>query len=396
MGSACEPPEGTVPNGDDCDDTDITENPGAIEICDGDDDDCDGEVDESSAEDALTFYADVDGDGYGDPGYSVTACSQPSGFVDNTLDCDDLERRTNPGAIETCDGYDNDCDYYTDEGDAADASTWYADSDSDGFGDRDRSQEACDAPDGYVGSDDDCDDADSARNPRATETCNDLDDDCDGSVDEDASDPTTWYLDADGDGYGTSSVSVAVCDRPGSYVEDDQDCNDLDVSVYPGAYDAPYDGVDSGCDGGSDYDADGDGYDSDAFGGTDCDDTDETIHEDCGYTSMTGSWAVPSVSCAWNLASAEPGGEANCPGCEFSFVTVSELAEGDCLTPVDAAFGYDQDVPELSFAFEYYAGYYLQLGPFYAALTPGVYYDRLDWSGYSYVGYYYYGSFYLY
>ena len=57
-----------------------------------------------------------------------------------------------------------------------------------------------------------------AAHPGAEEVCDDLDNDCDGDTDEDASDAATWYLDADGDGYGDADVSVADCDLPSGYV----------------------------------------------------------------------------------------------------------------------------------------------------------------------------------
>ena len=56
------------------------------------------------------------------------------------------------------------------------------------------------------------------------------------------------------------------------------DCDDTDPATHPGAADEPYDGLDSDCDGASDFDFDGDGYDSDAWGGEDCDDIDAAIH----------------------------------------------------------------------------------------------------------------------
>ena len=102
---------------------------------------------------------------------------------------------------------DNDCDGTIDVG-AIDATTWYEDGDGDGYGDPSSTTEACDQPDGYVANDDDCDDDDGAINPDADEVCDNEDNDCDGTVDEDdAVDATTWYEDGDGDGYGDPQVS---------------------------------------------------------------------------------------------------------------------------------------------------------------------------------------------
>ena len=104
---SCEPPTGYAVNGTDCDDRDAESRPGATEQCDGADNDCDGETDEGLTE---IFYADSDGDGYGDADNNVSSCEPPSGYVSDAEDCDDTEPTTFPGAAEACDGLDNDCD----------------------------------------------------------------------------------------------------------------------------------------------------------------------------------------------------------------------------------------------------------------------------------------------
>ena len=73
------------------------------------DNDCDGAVDEDDAIDASTWYEDGDGDNYGDPASSTTACDQPAGYTDDATDCDDGDGDVNPGETEVCDGKDNDC-----------------------------------------------------------------------------------------------------------------------------------------------------------------------------------------------------------------------------------------------------------------------------------------------
>jgi hypothetical protein len=85
---------------DDCDDTNASVNPGATEMCDGVDNDCDGTVDEDSAADAKTWYADADSDSYGDATVSDIDCYQPTGYVSDNTDCDDTNATTYPGATE--------------------------------------------------------------------------------------------------------------------------------------------------------------------------------------------------------------------------------------------------------------------------------------------------------
>lgn len=100
----------------DCDDTNALVFPGADEKCNGVDDDCDGAIDEEAI-DQQTFYRDNDGDGYGDPSDSITACTQPQGYVSVSGDCSDLNSAINPGVAEVCgDVIDNNCDSNIDEG----------------------------------------------------------------------------------------------------------------------------------------------------------------------------------------------------------------------------------------------------------------------------------------
>jgi hypothetical protein len=93
----------------------------------------------------------------------------------------------------------------------------------------------------------DCDDANPAVNPGAAEACNGVDDDCDGVIDEDGT-ASTWYADADGDGYG-GSTSVSACTAPTGYVAASTDCDDGAAGVHPGADEVCGDGADGDCDG---------------------------------------------------------------------------------------------------------------------------------------------------
>ena len=252
---ACSAPSGHVADATDCDDGDAGINPGATEACDGSDNDCDGLVDDDDpdATGGSPWYVDADGDGYGSGAYSVTACSQPSGYVADSSDCADTEAEAHPGHDEVCDGIDNDCDGSADEADAVDAGTWYADSDGDGYGDASTALVACTQPSGTVDAalGADCDDSDSAVNPGASEICNGVDDDCDGTVDDNPSDGDTWYDDDDGDGYGDASTAQVTCSQPSGTVADASDCHDDDSSAYPGSTstETPFDGVDQDCDG---------------------------------------------------------------------------------------------------------------------------------------------------
>lgn len=168
------------------------------------------------------------------------------------VDCDDGDPAVHPGAPELCNDRDDDCDGEIDGATAEGAVHWYRDLDADGAGDPRRFVIACAAPPGFVARPDDCEDASPLRGPGQAEVCDFVDNDCDGRVDLGAVDATTWYLDADADGFGDPETAEEACEAPSpSYVTDDRDCDDTVASAYPGssALETPGDGIDTDCDG---------------------------------------------------------------------------------------------------------------------------------------------------
>ena len=355
------------PASEDCDDTNPDIYPFADEYCDGVDNDCDGDTDESTAVDAATWYIDEDGDGYGGDEGATVACDQPADTVPDGGDCDDDNVDYNPGvaeddctdpedyncdgevayadvdgdgfaacedcdddddtihpdATEVCDGIDNDCDSLVDDDDDdVDLTTrreFWPDADSDSYGDATvDAQLACAAPANHVENADDCDDSDSTIHPAATEVCDDadVDEDCNGVADDAdsgvlGSTLSEWFEDADSDGYGAGTSTLA-CEAPStSWIATDGDCDDTDSAVNPSATEVcDAADVDEDCDGTADDsdssvdtatmsswypDSDGDGYGDDSTAATlacddpstttayvsdatDCDDADSAIH----------------------------------------------------------------------------------------------------------------------
>lgn len=145
------------------------------------------------------------------------------------IDVDDSPTPTCVPAVETCNDLDDDCDGIVDEG-AGDE--FYADADADTFGDASTTITACSAPTGYVTDDTDCDDENADVTPDAVETCDAIDNNCDGAIDEGVG--TTYYRDADRDGFGAATMSISACTQPTGYVADSNDCSDLSSNMKPG------------------------------------------------------------------------------------------------------------------------------------------------------------------
>jgi hypothetical protein len=273
---SCVQPAGFVLSapGGDCDDSDPARNPGQSEICDGKDNNCDGQIDEGVL---LTFYRDQDGDGYGNANNSTQACLQPGGYVQNPFDCNDNNASIYPGAPLNCsNGQDNDC--------SGQVERWFwQDVDGDTFT-TSVSECANSMPSGFTSTYNpfDCDDGNASINPNtiwfkdadfdnfypaggSSVSCTDPypenstysaipGGDCDDN-NANLNPNTIWFKDADLDGFYPAGGSSVSCSNPfapnnATYVAIPAgDCNDTNSSIYPGAPLNCNNGQDNDCSG---------------------------------------------------------------------------------------------------------------------------------------------------
>lgn len=252
--------------GGDCKDADSTVFPGASELCDGLDNDCDGVVDLAALK---QVFFDADGDGFPGTGGIEIGCGDPLplGFSDSAVDCNDQDPSVFPGVSELCNGADDDCDGFVDEDVLQ---VFFVDADDDGFGGPQTVTVACGEPQPPLTANNnfDCDDTDPDVHPGVQEVCDGIDNDCNGAADDGT---VATFLDQDGDGVGGSpGPQLGLCESlPPGVVETGGDCDDSNPNVFPGANDV-CDGLDNDCDGAADndlvasfVDQDGDGFGSD-------------------------------------------------------------------------------------------------------------------------------------
>ncbi len=162
---------------EDCEDGSTAIHPEADEVCDGLDNDCDGEVDEDPV-DGVVGWPDADGDGYGAEGEELASCAAIESYIAVGGDCDDDDAQIHPEVEEVCDGLDNDCDGLEDEGPQDELESW-PDADGDGYGEDIEAGPGCRVAEGWVAAGGDCDDANPLAWPGAEELCGPDDEDCD-------------------------------------------------------------------------------------------------------------------------------------------------------------------------------------------------------------------------
>ena len=253
---ACEAPDAWYQReAGDCDDVNRRVYPGAGEFCDGLDGDCDGVVDENAA-DTFEYWRDDDGDGYGaagDPAGSSCLRDIPEGAATNALDCNDEDRDINPDARELCRGEDENCNGWLDDEDPTldaelSGTLYYFDADGDGFGDMEFMWSCDPLFPRLVEDSGDCRDDDPDSFPGARELCDGVDNSCSGTPDDVLEeDLLVYFEDFDGDGFGNPDSTARACSPPPGFVENSDDCDDVDEAVNPDATEDAGNLIDEDC-----------------------------------------------------------------------------------------------------------------------------------------------------
>ncbi len=217
------------PVGEDCVDSDPAINPGADEVCNGKDDNCDGITDDDAIDRQL-YYPDADNDGYGNPLAGALLCpARATGYVTNGDDCKDSDANISPDGAEVCDDRDadEDCDGLRDDDDPNTHPdtmySFFADLDGDGFGDPDNIIMGCDAEDIRSLNQIDCDDTNASVGPDSS--CAPFDGSWRGELDVDV-DAVYGYS-----GTCTDSGTVTISDAASNQVSGTITCNYYDY--YP-------------------------------------------------------------------------------------------------------------------------------------------------------------------
>ena len=228
--ASCTVPVGYVLNATDCNDNNASINPSASEVCNTFDDDCDGLVNDGVS--FVTYFADLDEDGFGNPNNSQSACSPVIGFVTNSADCNDSNTLVNSGAIELCNLIDDNCNGQVNEGLVF--SNYYIDSDLDGYGAGAAINSCTPIFGNYVTNNLDCNNSNANIRPNAMEICNGIDENCNNLIDDGLT-FINYYLDSDGDGYGAGTAINSCSNLGAGYSTNNTDCNNSNSGIRPNA-----------------------------------------------------------------------------------------------------------------------------------------------------------------